>query len=130
MEKFFEIFLSIIPWIAVVALPLGYWKQVWHIHKHREVRDLNLTAFILFLIAYISLGIEAFAIISEVFIWKNILVAIPTIVIIWQIYKYKNSTWIDDEYRKMKEKNQDKKSLNKRINLRDKDKKEDEDYEN
>ena len=120
MELVLSYFLKILPWIAVLALPLGYWKQVWHIHKHKEVRDLNPTAFILFLVAYISLGVEAIVIKSDVFLWKNILVSIPTVVIIWQIFKYKGSKWV--EYDGMKENAEKTKALNKRINLKSKDK--------
>lgn len=120
-----EKFLAIIPWIAVVALPLGYWKQVWHIYKHKETRDLDLGAFILFLIAYISLAIEAYAIASRVFLWKNILVLIPTLVIIIQIIYYKNSTWKDEEYEKFKDNAEKNRKLNKNINI--KGRKEDED---
>ena len=117
-ETILDYFLKLLPWIAVLALPLGYWKQVWHIHLHKEVRDLNPSAFILFLIAYISLGIEAFIIDSDVFLWKNILVSIPTIVIIWQIFRYKGSKWV--EYDDIKEKADKAKSLNKRINIKGK----------
>lgn len=121
-----EKILAIIPWIAVVALPVGYWKQVWHIYKHKETRDLDLGAFVLFLIAYISLAIEAYAIASKVFLWKNVLVIIPTLVIIIQIIHYKNSTWKDDdEYEKFKDNAEKNRKLNKNINI--KGRKEDED---
>ena len=118
METILDYFLKLLPWIAVLALPIGYWKQVLHIHHHKEVRDLNPSAFILFLIAYISLGIEAVIIDSDVFLWKNILVSIPTIVIIWQIFRYKDSQWV--EYDDIKEKAGKAKSLNKRINMKGK----------
>lgn len=112
----FEDILKIIPWIAVVSLPLGYWKQALHIYKHKETRDLDLGAFILFLISYISLAIEAYSIASKVFLWKNLLVIIPTIIIILQILYYKGSTW--KEYEKIKENQENNKNLNKRINIK------------
>ena len=116
-----EKILAIIPWVAVIALPLGYWKQVYHIYKHKETRDLSIVAFCLFLIAYVALSIEAYLISSKVFLWKNILVFIPTVVIIFQIIYYKNSTWQDDgEYKAFKENAEKNKKLNKNINVKGK----------
>ena len=90
-----DLFLKIIPWIAVVFLPLGYWKQVWHIHKHKEVRDLNLGSYILFAIAYMVLGIESVMVDSCIFLMKNILVAIPTLIITFQIIVHREDKWED-----------------------------------
>lgn len=86
---------EVIPWIAVILLPLGYWKQVWHIHIHKEVRDLNLGSYVLFAFAYMALGFESVLIGSEVFLIKNILVGIPTIIIIIQILIHKEDKWED-----------------------------------
>ena len=77
--------LTILSWVAVVCLPIGYWKQVYHIHIHKEVRDLNLGSYVFFAIAYLFLGMEAYAIDSMVFLVKNLLVIIPTGVLIYQI---------------------------------------------
>ena len=87
--------IKLLPWIAVVCLPLGYWKQVWHIHVHKEVRDLSLSSYILFAVAYLLLGIEGYVIDSTLFLIKNILVGIPTLVIIGQIIYHKSDEWED-----------------------------------
>lgn len=111
--------LTILSWIAVVFLPLGYWKQVWHIHKHKEVRDLNLGSYIFFAIAYLFLGIEAYAIDSMIFLVKNILVIVPTGVLIYQIITHSKDKWVDD-YEKMSVKIADPtvKQMHRRINIK------------
>ena len=114
--------LSILSWVAVICLPIGYWKQVWHIHKHKEVRDLNLGSYIFFAIAYLFLGAEAYAIDSYVFLAKNALVIIPTGVLIYQIIVHRKDKWEDGEYSRMAEKSNCPKHLHlhKRINIKSK----------
>lgn len=111
--------LTIISWIAVILLPLGYWKQVWHIHKHKEVRDLNLGSYIFFAVAYFFLGIEAYAIDSMIFLVKNLLVIVPTGVLIYQIITHSKDKWVDD-YEKMSEvqSNPTVQQMNRRINMK------------
>lgn len=112
--------IKILSWAAVILLPLGYWKQVWHIYKHKEVRDLNLFSYILFAMAYLFLGIEAYSINSQLFLIKNIMVLVPTIVLIYQIIIHKDDDWVDNEYERMAERNSCSKHqlMNRRINAK------------
>ena len=80
-------------WTAAILLAMGYWLQVWRIHVHKEVRDISLPSYILFTIAYMLFGAEAYSINSTLFFWKNILVLVPTIVIIFQVVKHKDDSW-------------------------------------
>jgi len=82
-------------YLAAVALSVGYWLQVWRIHVHKEVRDLSANSYVLFAVAYMLLGIEAVQIDSLLFIIKNGLVLVPTLVIIYQINYHKNDKWTD-----------------------------------
>jgi len=92
-------------WSAVVAIPAGYFIQIYKIHKHKEVRDLSQAAFMFYLYSYISLGMKAYLDGSEIFIAKNIFVAIPTIIILYQIKVHKNDTWKhDEEYESLRKK--------------------------
>ena len=86
--------LNIATWLSAGMLSLGYWLQIYKIHKHKEVRDLSLSSYILFAVAYILLGIEANNIDSTLFLVKNVLVLIPTVVIISQIIYHKNDNWV------------------------------------
>lgn len=86
-------FLSAGSWIAAGFLSVGYWLQVYRIHVHKEVRDLSAPSYVLFTFAYLLLGIEGYKINSMVFLVKNILVIIPTITIVFQIYYHQNDTW-------------------------------------
>ena len=88
-------FMDIAPWLAVLFLSLGYWTQIWHIHKHKEVRDLDVRSYGLFAGSYILLGLEAWHISSTLFLVKNILVLIPTLIIIAQIFYHKADKWVD-----------------------------------
>lgn len=113
--------LDFAPWIAAFCLTIGYWKQVYHIHKHKEVRDLNLSSYILFAISYFFLGIESYNINSMVFLVKNLLVGVPTIIIIFQIIYHKGEKWVgDNEYERMAQQSKCPKNLqmHRRINMR------------
>ena len=114
--------LELLSWVAVICLPIGYWKQVYHIHIHKEVRDLSLSSYIFFAVAYILLGVEAYAINSTVFLVKNLLVIVPTGVLIYQIIVHRKDKWVDDDYTKMAEKSSDPqhKQMHKRINAKSK----------
>jgi len=115
-------FLEILSWVAVICLPIGYWKQVYHIHIHKEVRDLSLGSYIFFAIAYVLLGIEAYAINSTVFLVKNLLVIVPTGVLIYQIIVHRTDKWVDCDYEKMAEKSKDPKHklMHRRISTKSK----------
>lgn len=115
-------FVSFLSWAAVVILPLGYWKQVWHIHKHKEVRDLSLSSYIFFATAYLFLGIESYYINSLLFLIKNLLVMIPTLVLIYQIIVHRDDKWDDCEYERMAERASCPKhqQIHRRINLKSK----------
>jgi uncharacterized protein with PQ loop repeat len=80
-------------WLAAIFLSIGYWLQVYRIHKHKEVRDLSIHSYVFFAIAYVLLGIEGWQIESTLFLVKNILVLVPTCIIIWQIYCHKDDKW-------------------------------------
>jgi len=88
-------FLSGAAWVAAVVLSAGYWIQIYKIHKHKEVRDLSIHSYVLFAVGYLLLGMEAYSINATVFVVKNILVLIPTIVIILQIRHHRDDKWND-----------------------------------
>lgn len=115
--------LEILSWVAVIGLPVGYWKQVYHIHVHKEVRDLNLISHILFVISFSILATQAFIIESYLFFFKNLLVLVPVSVLTGQIIYHKNDKWedgkdYDDFARNVKENRF--LNMHKRINIKTK----------
>jgi uncharacterized protein with PQ loop repeat len=113
--------LHLLTYFAAVLLCLGYWMQVYKIHKHKEVRDLNIWSYVVFAVAYVILGFEAYSIDSTVFLVKNALVLVPTCILIWQIRVHKDDKWVDD-YSSLKEKQECPKvtHMHKRINIKNK----------
>lgn len=89
--------LDILPWLAIIILNAGYWVQIYKIHKHKEVRDLSITSFLLFDLAYMILAYESYLINSNVFLVKNILTGISTFIIISLIYIHQDDEWHDDD---------------------------------
>lgn len=117
--------LKLLTYGASILLCIGYWAQVYKIHIHKEVRDLNIWSYIAFAIAYVILGIEAYTINSTVFLFKNALVLVPTCVLIWQIKVHEGDEWVNDDYVRLKEKQECPKTIHmhKRINVKDKEQK-------
>ena len=86
-----------LPWVAVLILNAGYWLQIYKIHVHKEVRDLAVSSYIMFDLAYGILAYEAYVIDSQVFLIKNILTATSTTILIAMIWYHKDDEWHDDE---------------------------------
>lgn len=121
LSSLFQYFIKLLPWLAILFLSLGYWKQIWHIHIHKEVRDFNIKSYIYFMVAYIALCLEAYSIDSLVFIWKNIILTIQTGILIYQIKTHQGDKWRGlEEYKQMKHRASTKESImmHKKINLK------------
>ena len=87
--------MEVLSWLAVIALSFSFWLQAWKIHVHKEVRDLSLTSYILFSIAYAILAYRAFDDETWIFMVKQLGTFIPSVVIVYQIFKHKNDRWKD-----------------------------------
>lgn len=88
-----------LPWLAVLILNAAYWVQIYKIHRHREVRDLAISSYILFGVAYVILAIEAYHIDSTIFLVKNIITFISTSVLIFMVWYHQDDEWHDDDAR-------------------------------
>jgi len=86
-----------IPYVPAILIPIAYWKQAYHIHQHKEVRDLDLSSFYMLAISYVIFLFEALRIDSTVFTIKNALAFVPVVVVCWQINKHKGDEWHDDD---------------------------------
>ena len=82
--------------LAVTMLCLGYLAQIIKIHRHREVRDLSLPAFLGFGIAYVILGYEGYLIDSHIFLIKNIIAFFLVLTIVGQIWHHQDDEWHDE----------------------------------
>lgn len=92
-----DLFWQALSWIAIFVVSVSYWFQVWRIHVHREVRDLSLAFYGLFLVGISLLCVQAYREDSVVFFTKQVLVIIPVIIIIIQIIYHRRDTWHDDK---------------------------------
>ncbi len=88
--------LMIFSWIAVVLLGAGFWFQIWKIHVHREVRDLSGLYYGMLAIGYGILTVTAYVERSWIFIAKQIVTFVPTVVIMGQIYYHRGDEWHDE----------------------------------
>lgn len=91
-----EWFVKHLSWIAVLALSLGYWSQVYRIHIHKEVRDLSLPSYVLMSIGFMILFFQAVKDDSPVFIAKQIAAFVPVTFIIIQIIVHRKDKWHDE----------------------------------
>ena len=80
-------------WVAIVALSIGYWLQIWKIQVHKEVRDLSLPYHILLAFGFATLGVTAYLEGSVIFLVKQIATTIPVVIIIGQIFYHKGDKW-------------------------------------
>ena len=87
--------MEIISTLAIVILSIGFWSQVWHIHKHKEVRDLSIIQYISLAIGDSLLGIVAYSTDTTTFLIKQLMSLVPTIIIISQIMYHRSDTWED-----------------------------------
>ena len=94
MEQGFNT-LCILSWIAVIGLSASYFRQVWTIHRHKEVRDLDLLSYIGLVVFFLVLLATAIVEGSTIFIVKQILTVIPTSIIVGQILYHRNDGWKD-----------------------------------
>ncbi|MGE3953830.1 MAG: PQ-loop repeat-containing protein [Parachlamydiales bacterium] len=85
--------LDTLSWIAIAALSIGYWLQIWKIYVHKEVRDLSLPYHILQAVGFAILGITAYMENSMIFLTKQITSTIPVVIIIGQILYHKGDKW-------------------------------------
>ena len=81
--------------IAIALVSAGYWKQVWHIHKHKEVRDISAGGYISMDIGFTILMFIAYSENSTVFMLKQLSSLVPCCIIVWQCNKHKKDTWED-----------------------------------
>lgn len=91
-----DLFWTSLSWIAILVVSVSYWLQVWHIHKHKEVRDLSMSFYVMFLFGITLLCIQAYRENSVIFFVKQILVIIPVVIIIFQIIYHRQDHWHDD----------------------------------
>jgi len=87
--------MEIVSWIAVTALSFSFWLQAWKIHVHKEVRDLSLTSYVLFSMAYAILAYRAFDDETWIFLVKQLGTLMPSVVIVYLILKHKDDKWED-----------------------------------
>lgn len=75
--------------VAILILSIGYWWQIYKNHKTRHVEDLSITYFLCMAVGVSILAVHAVKEGSWVFFLKQISILIPSIIIIQQIFKYK-----------------------------------------
>lgn len=85
-------------WVAVAALTISYYFQIYKIHVHKEVRDLSLAYHWLTLFGFAVLAVQAHYEDSLIFLIKQIMTCIPVAILIFQIYYHRQDKWYDSEY--------------------------------
>lgn len=80
-------------WAAVVILASSYWFQIWKIHVHKEVRDLSVVFYAMLTVGFSILAYAAHTEGSTLFTVKNIITAIPALIILGQIYYHRDDAW-------------------------------------
>jgi hypothetical protein len=80
-------------WIAVGVLSVSYWFQIWKIHIHKEVRDISITYNLMLAIGFGILGVTAWMERNTLFLVKQIVTTIPTVIIVFQILYHRKDTW-------------------------------------
>lgn len=85
--------MDVLAWVAVAALSFSFWLQAWKIHKHKEVRDLSLTSYILFTVAYAVLAYKAWDDETWIFLVKQLGTLVPSAVIVYQIIVHRDDEW-------------------------------------
>ena len=79
--------------IAIVILSVGFWSQVLHIHKHKEVRDISIVQYVSLFIGYSLLAVVAQEANSTTFLIKQLMSIVPTAIIIGQIIYHRQDKW-------------------------------------
>ncbi|MDA9951470.1 PQ-loop repeat-containing protein [Oligoflexaceae bacterium] len=92
-----DLFWKVVSWFAIFVVSVSYWFQVWRIHVHREVRDLSMMFYGLFLLGVSLLCVQAYREDSTIFFTKQILVIIPVIIIIFQIIYHRQDSWHEED---------------------------------
>ena len=87
--------IDVVSWIAVVLFSVSYWFQIRKIHIHKEVRDISMTYHTLLAVGSIVLAYTAWVEDSTIFVVKQVMTAIPVMVIISQIIIHKEDHWYD-----------------------------------
>lgn len=87
--------LTILGVIAIGLSSAGYIKQILHIRKHKEVRDLSLSGFVSFFSAYFILFLKAVQEESWIFGIKQLIGTILVGIIVVQIKKHQKDNWED-----------------------------------
>ena len=67
------------------------------IQVHKEVRDLSIAFYGLYLLGISMLLVQAVADDSTIFMYKQIFVLIPTVIIIGQIFYHKKDHWHNED---------------------------------
>ena len=89
--------IDILSWVAIIALALSYWCQIYKIHVHKEVRDLSLAYYVLLAFGVSILVFAAVKAATLIFFVKQVATLIPICIIIGQIVYHRRSKWHDDE---------------------------------
>ena len=88
--------ITILSYVAIVALAISYWFQIWKIHVHREVRDISLWYHILLAFGFGVLIITAYTENSTIFFVKQVVTFVPVLIIIAQIIWHRKDHWHDE----------------------------------
>ena len=84
---------EVAPWIAIVILSASYWLQVWHIHVHKEVRDLNIWTWIGLSVGFTIMSFKAVEQNTLIFLIKQIATLVPSVTIVLQIIWHRRDKW-------------------------------------
>ena len=87
--------MDLLSWGAIVILSASYWIQVWHIHKHKEVRDLNIWTWVGLSIGFSIMSIKAIDEGTYIFLVKQIATLVPSLIVVLQIWWHRRDTWED-----------------------------------
>jgi uncharacterized protein with PQ loop repeat len=87
--------IDILSWFAIPVLSAGYFTQVYHIHKHKEVRDLSLPMYLLLCTGFTIMGLKAIQDGSWTFAVKQLMTLIPCAIISYQIVVHRKDEWKD-----------------------------------
>ncbi len=86
--------MDVLAWFSIILLSIGYWAQVWKTYKHKEVRDLSLSGYVMLAIGFFILTIQAYNEGSTIFIVKQIMTFIPVAIIVYLIKAHDKDKWV------------------------------------
>lgn len=81
------------PWVAIVILSTSYWLQVYHIHKHKEVRDLNIWTWIGLSVGMAIMSLKAIEQNTIIFFIKQVATLVPSVIVVLQIIWHRRDKW-------------------------------------